>query len=518
MSASIETCPACGEPLVLRGDGRCANCGIVTGSTAQPGESSADSAVIRQAGARRRNRMLTPITAIGVIVVLIVATAALATGVLINGSPAAAPRASSVALATGSYAPSGAVETAGQSAAPSASGSLATSPASVSTITPSGAAPATSASASASDNTGDGCGGPIADLHPTPPTHPAAAEVLPALPSIAAGHFGAAGALIANGGYDTATLLQDGQVLFIGGGHPNTRAELYDPATDKFTQTGSMTEGRSDPIAVLLPNGKVLVASGNTGGCALGQIQSVELYDPGTGHFTSLGTPLAGSGYETATMLANGKVLLAGGQFADAVHPDGTPSAELFDPATNTFSLAGAPIQVQSGGTATLLADHTVLIAGGSSSSSSITKFAELYRPDHNDFVAVSGSMAFSRSGATATLLGNGLVLIAGGIDAAYAPAASAELYDPATGTFAATGTMIHVRTGQTATLLPGNKVLMAGGLDSGAPNTAEIWSGGSFTATAGNMTHNYAGATATLLSNGRVLIVGSGSADLYQP
>jgi len=58
----------------------------------------------------------------------------------------------------------------------------------------------------------------------------------------------------------------------------------------------------------------------------------------------------------------------------------------------------------------------------------------------------------------------------------------------------------------------------MAGGLDSGAPNTAEIWSGGSFTATAGNMTHNYAGATATLLSNGRVLIVGGGSADLYQP
>jgi hypothetical protein len=77
---------------------------------------------------------------------------------------------------------------------------------------------------------------------------------------------------------------------------------------------------------------------------------------------------------------------------------------------------------------------------------------------------------------------------------------------------------MVHVRTGQSATLLPGNKVLLTGGGAPGDANTADVWSGGSFTATAGNMTHDHAISTATLLANGRVLVVGGGAADLYQP
>jgi len=454
--------------------------------------------------------MLAPITAIGVMAVLIVATAALATSALMRGSPAATPRTSSVALATASSAPSGAVETSG--ASPAATGSPDASPALIHTAAPSG-----SPTASETDGGGYGCG---ADANPpvTAPKRAAVAEVLPAVFNIASGHFGATGALVGNGGYDAATLLPNGQVLFIGGGHPNTRAELYDPATDKFTQTGSLNEGRNKPLAVLLPNGKVLVAGGNTGGCAIGEIQSVELYDPGTGQFTSLGTPMTGSGYQTATLLANGKVLFAGGQFSDEAHPEGGASAELFDPATNKFSVTGSPLRIRDGATATLLPDHTVLIAGGGTDNNSITNTAELYRPDHGDFVAVAGTMVSARTGASATLLGNGLVLIAGGIDATYAATATAELYNPATGTFTATGTMIHVRTGQTATLLPGDKVLLAGGGAPGDANTAEIWSGGSFTATAGNMTHDHSPSTATLLSNGRVLVVGSGTADLYQP
>jgi Kelch motif len=438
--------------------------------------------------------MLSPIALLGVVAALALATGALATTMMLSSAPAASSHPSQVAGVETS--PS----TPGGDPAPSASSSPSSTP----------TAPA-AASPDPSDEGGDGCGavtdgatiaGPIT---PSTLSRPAA--------GIASGHFGPAGALVKKGGYDKATLLPNGKVFFVGGGSPDTMAELYDPATDKFTQTGSMLEGRHSPLTVLLPNGKVLVAGGTTGGCAVGSIDSVELYDPATGKFTSLGSPMAATMYDTATLLATGKVLFAGGQFMDEAHPDGGASAELFDPSTNKFSPTGTPSQPRLGATVTLLPDHTVLFAGGGAATDPGNNTAELYRPDHGDFVAVGGKMTTARLSASATLLTTGLVLIAGG-----STFPSAELYNPATGTFTATGSMTRPRTGQTATLLPGNKVLLTGGMTPTSTNTAEIWSGGTFTATPGSMSVTRTGGTATLLSNGRVLIVSENTAELYQP
>jgi hypothetical protein len=158
------------------------------------------------------------------------------------------------------------------------------------------------------------------------------------VPSIASGHFAPAAPLPAGGGYDTATLLRNGKVLFLGAG----AAELYDPTTNRFSPTGPMVEVRQDPLTALLPNGKVLVYGGESfGGCAIRNIESVELYDPATGRFTSLNVPLPGGGYQTVTPLFDGTVLFTGGWTVDENNPDGFASSALYHPATNTFTLIG---------------------------------------------------------------------------------------------------------------------------------------------------------------------------------
>jgi hypothetical protein len=520
VSGSIESCPSCGEPLVLTPAGNCTNCGRnVTAPETQVAGSS--DAAIPQAGARRRSPIPARVAAFGVAAVVVVAIGAIVAGLLLGGAPTSASPASSqiAGLETPTVAPTGGPtstvappESANPSASPGASSTLATT-------LPSSAAPTATPALGESTEPGPGCGdssgGTLVARGGTTLPAVAAPYAAPAA-TIASGHFVPAGALVNGGGYDAAVMLTNGKVLFVGGGNPLNRAEIYDPATNTFTATGSMVEGRRRPLAVALPNGKAVVASGISGGCAITNIDSVEVYDPATGHFTSLGAPMLGSDYQTATLLSNGQVLFAGGLITTEANPDGVPSAELFDPATNAFAATGAPGLYRNGATATLLPDHTVLFAGGGWNET-FTNTAELYRPDHGDFVPVTATMKVARSAASATLLADGRVLIAGGINATPGTMASAELYDPATGTFTATGSLRTPRATLTTTLLPGNKVLVTGGLATGS-TTAEVWAGGTFTATAGPMTHDRPVTTATLLPNGRVLVVGNGTADLYQP
>jgi hypothetical protein len=265
-----------------------------------------------------------------------------------------------------------------------------------------------------------------------------------------------------------------------------------------FVATGSMTTARSRHIAVLLPNGTVLVAGGATGA-------SADLYDPGAGIFSPTGSSMAKPGANTATLLPNGKVLVTSGA-----------SAELYDPGTGTFVATGSMAQTAS--TATLLPSGKVLMAGQLNVAS-----ANLYDAGAGTFVATR-SMTVARPLPTATLLPDGKVLIAGGITGRDA---SAELYDPGTGTFVATGSMTTSRTGHTATLLPDGKVLIAGG-GPGAVGlgiggvSAELYDpgAGSFVAT-GSMTNTRTHHTATLLPNGKVLVAGgndAADAELYDP
>ncbi len=270
----------------------------------------------------------------------------------------------------------------------------------------------------------------------------------------------------------TATWLTNGKVLIAGGARGSSSgsnyyelssAELCDSVTGNFTATGSMATAHSEHTATLLTNGKVLIAGGRD---STGYLSNAELYDPVTGNFTATGSKAtARIGGHTATLLTNGKVLIAGGRGSSGSNYYELSSAELYDPVTGNFTATGSMATARSGHTATLLTNGKILIAGGRDTASSVSS-AELYDPVTGNFTA-TGSMATARSGHTATLLPNGKVLIVGGRDSNYYELSSAELYDPVTGNFTAAGSMATARLYHTATLLPNGKVLIAGGRDS---------------------------------------------------
>jgi hypothetical protein len=306
------------------------------------------------------------------------------------------------------------------------------------------------------------------------------------------------------------------------------------PATTGFVPTGSMRVGRDGHTATLLSDGRVLVAGGLDTADASHPLPSAELYEPKTGTFSSTGSMAVARSLHTATLLHDGRVLIVGGydfddftgtgeatgtgesrSAATPMTPDLRRIAELYDPAKGTFSRTGSMSFDRYGHTATLLNDGRVLIAGGESLKSGISASAELYSPKTGVF-SVTGSMSTTRTGHTATLLPEGEVLITGGYDSAGLSLASAELYDPTTGKFRLTDPMSVVRTNHTSTLLPDGRVLIAGGRDANgdqenAYSSAELYDPGSgtFSATE-SMWVPRTGHTATLLSNGHVLLTGS--------
>jgi WD40 repeat protein len=302
--------------------------------------------------------------------------------------------------------------------------------------------------------------------------------------------------------YHTATLLNNGKVL-VTGGYDGTNvlgsAEIFDPLTGIFTPTaGPMTTTRRFHTATLLANGpaatngKVLIAGGDS-------TQTAELFDPATGTFTATTGALTRPRLlSTATLLKNGKVLIAGGF--------GNSTAELFDPATGTFSVTGSMSADRDSATATLLNNGMVLIAGGEDYGGDALISAEVYDPTSGIFTATDGLMTNFRTAPTGTLLSSGKVLIAGGYGEGPA-LATAELFDPATVRFSLTGLLETPRAYHTATLLNDGTVLVAGG---SSDNSAEIYNAttATFTLTAA-MTTTRSNHTATLLNNGHVLLIG---------
>src|SRR4051794_6845845 len=256
--------------------------------------------------------------------------------------------------------------------------------------------------------------------------------------------------------WNSLTLLNDGHVLLAGGvignatpgggaaptpqasGSPSQMAtdtaSLYDPASDTYTATGAMAQGRVLHTATLLQDGKVLVAGGagaainldpsSAGQSSSAPIATAELYDPGSGTFSATGSLSTGRSFHTATLLQNGRVLIAGG--SDATNAS-LASAEIYDPQTGTFTKTGDMSTVRSFHTATLLQDGKVLIVGGLSDSSgsgsgsgadTAPQSAELYDPESGTFTKIAAPLVAARSLHTATLLKDGKVLIAGGLDA----------------------------------------------------------------------------------------------------
>jgi hypothetical protein len=319
---------------------------------------------------------------------------------------------------------------------------------------------------------------------------------------------------------NAATLLLDGRVLITGGqGDQGSgvwtdldTAEIYDPKTGTFSETGHMTQRRLAHTATLLPTGEVLIAGG---GNSRGYLATAEIYDPVAGTFTATGNIRTRRFEHTATALLNGRVLLAGGY---------TATAEVYDRVTGTFTAVGDMRAARAFHAATRLPDGRVLITGGDSGSffdCQSFSSTEIFDPAKAGFV-LGPAMAAPRSLHTATLLlPSGKVLLAGGFpdgsDGEWCSRSvqrHAELFDPAIGTAAAPIAMTVPRAGHTATLLPNGQVLL---VDDSAELFDPITS--VFALTGSPYTSGYR-RTATLLLDGRVLVTGGGtsSAELYYP
>lgn len=327
--------------------------------------------------------------------------------------------------------------------------------------------------------------------------------------------------------FHTATLLPNGKVLVAGGAADkppcyagDDSAELYDSALDTFASTGTMTSRRYAHTSTLLQNGSVLITGGysfDSSDClqhvTSPAVASAEIYDPANGSFAPTGSMAEVRGGHTATLLTNGKVLIAGGDNIELgllpfFFVDGSVTAEVYDPATGLFTATGNMVTPRVGQTATLLGNGDVLIAGGwTASQNASIAAAELYHPATGTFTP-TGNMTSPRTGHTATTLPDGKVLIAGGAqDQTLVDSDSAEIYDPATGSFLATGSMAVKRCSHTATLLPNGTVLL---VDGGSLVT-EIYdpSTSSFVLSGLTKLDRFRGHAATLLQNGNVLVVG---------
>ena len=295
----------------------------------------------------------------------------------------------------------------------------------------------------------------------------------------------------------------------------STSIHVLAPASG-FTPTGSMQTTREDHTATLLNDGRMLVAGGmhwavvkpcfqGTRCFQLNALASAEIFDPATGAFTSTGEMSVERTYHTATLLGDGRVLITGG---DDRRTTAFGTAEIFDPSTGVFTATGNMVVARSGHTATLLANGKVLLAGGYNGNATLT--AELFDPATGEFTA-TGNMNAARFFHTATLLIDGKVLLAGGDTGTAGSPSTAELFDPVSGTFTPTGNMTVARTAHRATLLKSGAVLMTGGASSdGITATAELFdpTKGTF-ATTGSMGTARELHTATMLANGKVLVTG---------
>ena len=324
-----------------------------------------------------------------------------------------------------------------------------------------------------------------------------------------------------------AAMLDDGRVLIVGSG---VVAEIYDPSTGKFTTTGSLSHDRTQPSAVTLHDGRVLVvgAADNVDAKDTG----AEIYDPATGKFTPA-RPLVDRSGPAVALLQDGRVLVAGGADVRSSSEDCVASAELYDPTSGKFTMTGSMRAAREAATATVLSDGRVLVAGGGpcgdpqSGTATTYATAEIYDPRTGTF-SPAGDMSVEREEDTATLLPDGRVLVAGGfsyLSGQYY--SSAEIFDPSTNRFALTGSMTTARSDDVAVLLPDGKVLVAGGNNADNQEdgvaSAEVFdpTTGTFTAT-GSMHWPRSFFTATLLSDGEVLVSGgaidSAVCELYWP
>jgi hypothetical protein len=295
-------------------------------------------------------------------------------------------------------------------------------------------------------------------------------------------------------------------------------------AISEWVVTGPMAAVHRGHEATLLNDGRVLI----TGAADSDNGQpSAEIYQPATRTWTLPPSSTVPRGNHTATLLVDGRVLVAGGsQQGSGCFGCQLADVQLYDPILGTWSAAASMRVVRTGHTATRLQDGRVLVAGGDTIGF-IAASAEIYDPATNIWT-LTGAMSAQRTGHTATLLADGRVLVAGGFgefDVGYS--ASAELFNPSTGTWARTASMFEHRLYHTATRLRDGRVLVSGGSSPRDVASAEIYDSASATwALVGSMSEPRTVHTATRLSDGTVLVTGGNnrivgalrSAEIFDP
>ena len=325
------------------------------------------------------------------------------------------------------------------------------------------------------------------------------------------GSFRAVG-MVPSGTRPEALVAQtDGGALLIGSQGPLDAIFRFDPGSDTFSEVGRLQFSRSEPAAVMLPDGRLLVVGGGRGGPPPAAEYQDEIFDPASGVSTLTGYTLQSRDGGTATLLGDGRVLVAGGA------PPGSPAvatAQILDPQTGTYSETGSMSRPRSSHAAISLDDGRVLVVGGQGSDGPPS--AELYDPATSTF-APTGPMAVPQAaGFSATRLADGRVLFVGGWDDGDHVLAEAQVYDPDTGRFTRTASLPGPRVRHSAALLDDGRVLIVGG-----------WDGSDDAVTQGDDAFIYNPATGTFaptaslsvqrlapfvvsLADGRVLAVGS--------
>jgi hypothetical protein len=331
-----------------------------------------------------------------------------------------------------------------------------------------------------------------------------------------------------------AAALPGGRALVMGGNTSlsvlvpdSTISQVFDPATERFSRGPELrlsAQAQLDTsIAPLANGGFLLVGTGINGTVGAFQTVATQVFDAVEQTFTRVGNAVTRDTFDrTVTPLADGGVLLTGGQ-GQTIAP--VSSADRFDANTGQWRAAGQMVHGRKGHTATLLHDGRVLIAGGltccqvpNPSPDFFTGSAEIYDPASGELTE-TGSMAAARASHAAALLPDGRVLISGGSGSDSDPAPlSTEIYDPRTGLFTSAGNLSAARDSHSAVTLTDGRVLVIGGevpptlagrVDVGVPSTelfdpvANRWGPGPA------LNPAFSAATVTLLGSGKVLVFG---------
>ena len=359
---------------------------------------------------------------------------------------------------------------------------------------------------------------------------PAERSTLPIQRLTYRGVFVPTGPLDTNLAVDAYVRLADGRVLGIGESWPERKQQsLWDPTTGRFSPAGLSAGKRSQPIGVLLQDGRVLIIGGDTDPVqSRATYSTAEIYDPAKGTFTVAG-PMVGKGWApSAIRLADGRVLVLDGiSVDDAFAPDPLlATAEVYDPATNRFS-AVEPMSIHRGpANMALLADGHVLVVGGTFPELGV---AELFDPATGQFARTGslppagphpdGGAYWPEVGAEAIRLPDGRVLVPGRhcnetqtvMEGRYATAAA--IFDPASDTFSSSTPMPHCV--ELATSLPDGRVFLTSFW--GSTNWSGIYdpSTDAVTETAAPPAGRYMKVVG--LADGGVLVVGGGVAEIFR-